>query len=130
MPIEVGIILQSSPGMQRPFQEYWPELLQPFDPHLFIKSLYRLWMYVIILFLTQIRMNRPTPVPGHSTKVSAEPNSKAPIVSPIEKSVKKFKKSGGFGIVDKKTLAVFACYRDSIKYSIFALLGTVIAVVS
>ena len=128
--MDIGIILQSDPSKLKPFQEFWPALLQPYDPFYFIESLYRLWLYVLKTLLIKIRMNRPTPIPGHSSKTAAETPKKEPVVSPIEKTIRKLKPKGGFGVFDRKTKTVFACYRDSIKYSVFALLGTVIAVVS
>ena len=53
-----------------------------------------------------------------------------PLISPIEKSFRKIAQGQGekgFGIIDRQTLQVCLCYRDSIKYSLFALGGVFIA---
>ena len=74
------------------------------------------------------------PLPGQS--VPASPPSpiapSRPIISPLEKALKAVisnEKNRGFGIIDRKTLEMCACYRDSVKYSIYALIGTFIGLV-
>ena len=75
-------------------------------------------------------MNGPT---GKSSiKTVAETIDRKPIVSPLTKAFQKIngtdsKKS--FGILDRRTLEICACYKDSVKFSFLALIGTFIGVV-
>ena len=69
-------------------------------------------------------MSRPSNVRTVSEQI--EPS---PIISPLSKAFSKLNSDGmkkGFGVFDRQTLKVFACYKDSVKFSLFALGGTFI----
>ena len=75
-------------------------------------------------------MSRQTPTPSVKTVSEAIDNQR--IVSPLEKSLKKISgrnKGLKFGILDRQTLEICACYKDSVKLSVLALIGTFIGVV-
>ena len=75
-------------------------------------------------------MNCP---PGKSSvKTVSEVVDRKPIVSPIEKAFQKIKipdAKSSFGLFDRRTLEICACYKDSVKFSVLALIGTFLLVV-
>ena len=78
-------------------------------------------------------MSRPLPGQVEKSHSNKDNRIREPIESSIAKAIQKLTSTGngeGFGIIDRKTLEVCACYRDSVKYSIFALIGTFIVLVN
>ena len=66
-------------------------------------------------------MNRQPSVKTISDKVEPKP-----VISPLEKAFRSIAKPGGgkgLGLIDRQTLQVCTCYRDSVKFSVYALGG-------
>ena len=94
---------------------------------------YAIYGCKLLLKIVIFRRKMNCPPTKSTVKTVSEVVEKKPIVSHLEKTFRKINNSNSkttFGIFDRRTLEICACYKDSVKYSILALIGAFIGVVN